>query len=64
VVASSPDLRYTKLGTATGAELFIDYAHDENWPNDTNDSYATDPMSVALRLRTLYRSSVSRCSTC
>jgi putative ABC transport system permease protein len=52
VVGVVADLRYSKLGTATEPELFIDYAHARIAGTTLTIRTSTDPMSVAPSLRT------------
>jgi putative ABC transport system permease protein len=59
VVGVVTDLRYSKLGTATEPELFIDYGHARIAGTTLTIRTSADPMSVAPSLRTLL-SSVDR----
>jgi len=56
VVGVVADLRYSKLGTATEPELFIDYAHARIAGTTLTIRTSADPMSVATSLRTLLSS--------
>ena len=53
VVGVVADLRYSKLGTATEPELFIDYGHARIAGTTLTIRTSADPMSVATSLRTL-----------
>jgi putative ABC transport system permease protein len=53
VVGVVTDLRYSKLGTATEPELFIDYGHARIAGTTLTIRTSADPMSVATSLRTL-----------
>jgi putative ABC transport system permease protein len=56
VVGVVADLRYSKLGTATEPELFIDYGHARIGGTTLTIRTSADPMSVAPSLRTLLSS--------
>jgi predicted permease len=56
VVGVVADLRYSKLGTATEPELFIDYGHARIGGTTLTIRTSADPMSVATSLRTLLSS--------
>ena len=53
VVGVVADLRYSKLGTATEPELFIDYGHARMARTTVTIRTNTDPMSIAPSLRTM-----------
>jgi putative ABC transport system permease protein len=59
VIGVVADLRYSKLGTASEPELFMDYAHARIAGTTLTIRTSADPMSVAPSLRTLL-SSVDR----
>jgi putative ABC transport system permease protein len=56
VIGVVADLRYSKLGTASEPELFLDYAHARIAGTTLTIRTSADPMSVAPSLRTLLSS--------